>query len=397
MKIRGMLTAFSMAVVMSLTACGASEDVPEADSVEDAAVEEAAVEDDAATDSTVPDSAETDSGAADGNTADSDTESVEKDPFDVGFMTFYLPEGWEIDEDRSMSYYYVFCPGGDVMNASVGIIVEQDFGDMGLNGAVALADTANAEDYFKENFGWESENVVVEDIGETVLGEQTVRIRLDAVDSESNTGELVYYTSCAEGDDWYYVVYSVADAGESAEDAVEMLFDTAVRTDGAFSDSEKSMSFERISFELPEGWEEDESLREDNAIVFAPGGDADAAGGEFSIRYFANTTGWVDGWLTDAEETASALEEAEGISACTIEDAGTTFMGHTAKMEVIGDSVMDGREGTYVTTTYYAEYARGLYIISLSYPLEEGASADTGIAGQVKAADDMFWETGQTR
>lgn len=385
MKKKAMLAAFSMAVVMSLTACGASEDVPEADNVE-----EAAVEDDAATDSTVSDS----------DTPDSDTENVEKAPFDVGFMTFYLPEGWEIDEERSMSYYYVFCPDGDVMNASVGIIVEQDFGDMGLNGAVALADTANAEDYFKENFGWESENVVVEDIGETVLGEQTVRISLDAVDSESNTGELVYYASCAEGDDWYYVVYSVADAGESAEEAVKMLFDTAVRTDEEDRESvlsEEFISYEEISFELPEGWEEDESLREDNAIVFAPGGDADAAGGEFSIRYFANTTGWVDGWLTDAEETASALEETEGISACTIEDAGTTFMGHTAKMEVIGDSVMDGREGTYVTTTYYAEYARGLYIISLSYPLEEGASADTGIAGQVKAADDMFWKTGQTR
>lgn len=392
MKKRGILAAFSAAVMMSLTACGASEDVPEADSVEDAAVE-----DDAATDSAVSDidalnNAETDSGAADDNTAEV--------PFDVGFMTFYLPEGWGMDEAQSMSYYYVFCPDGDVMNASVGIIVEQDFGDMGLNGAVALADTANAEDYFKENFGWESENVVVEDIGETVLGEQTVRISLDAVDSESNTGELVYYASCAEGDDWYYVVYSVADAGESAEEAVKMLFDTAVRTDEEDRESvlsEEFISYEDISFELPEGWEEDESLREDNAIVFAPGGDAETADGFFSIRYFANTTGWVDEWLTDTEERARALEEADDISTCTIENAGTTFMGRVARMEVIGDSVMDDKDASYVTIIYYAEYARGLYIISMSYPLEGGASTDTEIAEQVKAADEMFWETGQTR
>lgn len=393
MKKREMLVAFGVAVMMSLTACGASENVPEADNVEDAVVEEAVVEegtaaDSAVSDSDATDSAETDSGAADDNTAEA--------PFDVGFMTFYLPEGWEMDEERSMSYFYVFCPDGDAENASKFIMVQEDFGEGGFNGSAVLADGATVEDYFM-NEGVEVENGIAEDIGATVLGERTAKVTLSLAGEDGIHADVIYYASCAEGDDWYYVVFSAAEAGESVEDAVEMLFDTAVRTDGGISVSEESMSYERISFELPEGWEEDESLREDNAIVFAPGGDADAADGSFSIRYFPNTTGWVDGWLTDAEETASALEETEGISSCTIEEVGTTFMGRAAKMEVIGDNVIDGKEGTYVTTTYYAEYARGLYIISLSYPLEEGASADTGIVEQVKAADDMFWKTGQTR
>lgn len=195
------------------------------------------------------------------------------------------------------------------------------------------------------------------------------------------------------------VMMSLAACGAS-ENVPEADSDTGVRTDEEERESflsEEFISYEDISFELPEGWEEDESLREDNAIVFAPGGDAEAADGYFSVRYFANTTGWVREWLTDTEEKARALEEADDISACTIEDAGMTFMGRVARMEVIGDSVMDDKEGSYVSIVYYAEYKRGLYIISLSYPLEEGASADTEIAGQVKAADDMFWKTGQTR
>ena len=364
---RGILAAFSASLMMSLTACGASEDVPEADRVEDAA----------ATDSNTSDSAAVDSAAADDNTADSDTESVEKAPFDVGFMTFYLPEGWELDEEQGISSYYFFCPGGDAGDASKFIIVQKDFGDNVLNGSVALADVANIEDYFT-NVGIEVENGVVEDIGATVLGEKTAKVALSLVGEDGSNGEVTYYASCAEGDDWYYVVFSAADAGESTEDAVEMLFDTAVRTDEEDRESflsEKSISLERISFELPEGWEEDKSLRENNAIVFAPGGNAEAAGGEFSIRYFANTTGWVDEWLTDTEERARAFKEEYDIT-CTIEEVDTTFMGRVARMEMIDDSVTDDKK---VNIIYYAEYAKELYIISMSYPLEKRSSADTEI------------------
>lgn len=146
------------------------------------------------------------------------------DAFNLGYMTFELPEGWEKDEDESSYSEAVFAPKGDATGGYGYISIEEDYSDD--EGVIdeMLSDLEYTQSYFEEVLGEDVTDLVIDDAGETFLG-RTLVMEMKA---DGDTG--IFYI--AQSGYSQYAIYAVIWAGEGEEAeanvraAVDMLFET---------------------------------------------------------------------------------------------------------------------------------------------------------------------------
>lgn len=146
------------------------------------------------------------------------------DAFNLGYMTFELPEGWEKDEDESSYSEAVFAPKGDAIGGYGYISIEEDYSyDDGVIDEM-LSDLEYTQSYFEEVLGEDVTDLVIDDAGETFLG-RTLVMEMKA---DGDTG--IFYI--AQSGSSQYAIYAVIWAGEGEEAeanvraAVDMLFET---------------------------------------------------------------------------------------------------------------------------------------------------------------------------
>lgn len=146
------------------------------------------------------------------------------DAFNLGFMSFELPEGWAKDEDESSYGETYFAPGGDAIGGYGYISIEEDYAyDEGVIDEM-LEDLEYTQEYFEEVLGEDVSNLIVEDAGETFLG-KTLKMEMKA---DGDTG--IFYI--AQSGYSQYAIYAVVWAGEgeeayeSMEEALDKLFET---------------------------------------------------------------------------------------------------------------------------------------------------------------------------
>lgn len=148
------------------------------------------------------------------------------DAFNLGFMTFELPEGWEKDEDESSYSEAVFAPKGDAIGGYGYISIEEDYAyDEGVIDEM-LSDLEYTQSYFEEVLGEDVTDLVIDDAGETFLGKTLVM----EMKADGDTG--IFYI--AQSGYSQYAVYAVIWAGEGEEAeanvraALDMFFETGL-------------------------------------------------------------------------------------------------------------------------------------------------------------------------
>lgn len=146
------------------------------------------------------------------------------DAFNIGYMTFELPEGWEKDEDESSYSESVFAPDGDAIRGYGYISIEEDYAyDEGVIDEM-LSDLEYTHSYFEDVLGEDVTDLVIEDAGETFLG-KTLKMEMKA---DGDTG--IFYI--AQSGYSQYAVYAVIWAGEGEEaaanvqEALDVFFET---------------------------------------------------------------------------------------------------------------------------------------------------------------------------
>ncbi len=143
------------------------------------------------------------------------------DAFNLGYISFELPEGWEKDEDESSYDETCFGPNGDIYGIGY-ISVSKDFVSQKNTIDAMLSDIEYTKSYIKEQY--EASYVEVEDAGETFLG-RTMKIEMKA---DGDTA--VFYM--AQDDYTYYEIDAIVWDGEGEEAeaevmaALDMLFET---------------------------------------------------------------------------------------------------------------------------------------------------------------------------
>lgn len=143
------------------------------------------------------------------------------DAFNLGFMSFELPEGWAKDEDESSYDEYVFAPNGNYALADVAITVTNDWSSDDII-TMLLSDEEYTKTYFESYFEGMIDDVKVEDMGETFMG-KTAKITIDA-STDDGSATLTYYMGQEDYD--VNIIYVYSWEGESADEAVEMIFET---------------------------------------------------------------------------------------------------------------------------------------------------------------------------
>lgn len=152
-----------------------------------------------------------------------------------------------------------------------------------------------------------------------------------------------------------------------------------------------------ISFELPEGWEKDPYWSDSYDVVYAPGGDADAAMDCLIVSQVTEAFGMIDMFLENMDEMTDMLEEefAEEDEEyhVTVDDIGMTFLGHTLKMEAF---VRDEEEAG-VVVLYFAEDDTNLYSLYAYTLFDENGDTgvNAGMSPQLEEALRMFFDTGR--
>lgn len=146
------------------------------------------------------------------------------DAYNLGFMSFELPEGWDEDEDESSYDQYVFAPEGNYALADAAIIVENDWETEDLVSTL-LSDEEYTKSYFQSMF--ESEDITikdttVEDMGETFMG-RTAKITV-VTSASDGTSTLTFFIGQIDYE--VYAIYAYAWEDESVEDAIDMIFET---------------------------------------------------------------------------------------------------------------------------------------------------------------------------
>lgn len=146
------------------------------------------------------------------------------DAFNLGYMTFELPEGWEKDEDESSYSEAVFAPKGDAIGEYGYISIEEDYADDEGIIDEMLSDLEYTQSYFEDVLGEDVTDLVIDDAGETFLG-KTLMMEMKA---DGDTG--IFYI--AQNGYSQYAIYAVIWAGEGEEAeadvraALDMFFET---------------------------------------------------------------------------------------------------------------------------------------------------------------------------
>ncbi|MBQ6806315.1 MAG: hypothetical protein IJO97_02655 [Lachnospiraceae bacterium] len=145
------------------------------------------------------------------------------DAFNLGFMSFELPEGWAKDEEESSYDEYVFAPDGNYALADVAITVTNDWTSEDIVSAL-LSDEEYTKTYFESYFEGMMDDITVEDMGETFMG-RTAKITIEA-STDDGSGILTYYMGQVDSE--AYVIYVYSWEGASTEEVVNTIFETGV-------------------------------------------------------------------------------------------------------------------------------------------------------------------------
>lgn len=149
------------------------------------------------------------------------------DAFNLGYISFELPEGWDKDEDECSYDEIVFGPNGDIYGIGYISVAKDYISDDDMIDDM-LSDIEYTTSYFEESFGDDVSHVVVEDAGETFLG-RTLKIEMHLDDGDDYDLGIFYMAQDAYTQ---YVVYAVVWAGEGEQaeadvrEAMDMLFET---------------------------------------------------------------------------------------------------------------------------------------------------------------------------
>lgn len=148
------------------------------------------------------------------------------DAYNLGFMSFELPEGWDEDEDESSYDQYVFAPEGNYALADAAIVVTNDWSSDDVVTAL-LSDEDYTKSYFETVFGGMGEDVTIKDItvenmGETFIG-KTAKITVVTSDS-TGSGTVTFFMGQVDYE--VYAIYAYAWEEESVDEAIDMIFET---------------------------------------------------------------------------------------------------------------------------------------------------------------------------
>ena len=160
-------------------------------------------------------------------TAFENSDEYNADAFNLGYISFELPDGWEKDEDETSYDEIVFGPNGDALSFGYISVAKDYIADDGMIDDM-LDDLEYTTSYFEEAFGDEVTDLVVEDAGETFLG-KTIRMEMLLEDGDGYDIGIFYL---AQDGYTQYAVYGVVWAGEGEDaerevrEALDMLFET---------------------------------------------------------------------------------------------------------------------------------------------------------------------------
>ena len=159
------------------------------------------------------------------------SDEYSEDTYNLGYMTFELPEGWAKDVDNSpYTYGSVFAPGGDSTTAHVGFLIQREYvGEENVMSAL-LSNTELAESLIASQYADEDaiDDLKISNYGETFMGE-TLEI-IAELSQDGETGTFKIYIGQVE-DYMYEIIYiteeTSAEELKNGQDALDLLFKTA--------------------------------------------------------------------------------------------------------------------------------------------------------------------------
>lgn len=150
------------------------------------------------------------------------------DAYNIGFMTFELPDGWEKDEDNSSYDDYIFAPYGDAYGEYGFISIMKEFTSDDELVEAMLSDLEYTQSYFESELGDDISDVKVQDAGKTFLGKTLAVEMLVEESGEYHTAIIFIGQDSYQTYEITAVIWSDADDGEAQDvrDALEMLLET---------------------------------------------------------------------------------------------------------------------------------------------------------------------------
>ena len=170
-----------------------------------------------------------DSFAESKRTAFENSDEYNADAFNLVFMSFELPEGWEKDEKNSSYSDIIFAPGGNVRKANGYIEVSKEFTSDDYVEAL-LDDPDYTAEALQSSMGDSVSDITVEAVKDTFMGE-VAKVEMKVYDDEiEGTGTGIAYYGYQDYT-LYVIVAFISDEADDDEaqdvrDAVEMLFET---------------------------------------------------------------------------------------------------------------------------------------------------------------------------
>lgn len=152
------------------------------------------------------------------------------DAFNLGYMSFELPDGWEKDDSNSTYSVYVFAPEGNAALSETMIVITDEFStEDAVTSLLYDEDATKAMVEAMFSSAGKIDDITVSDYGNTFLG-KTVEIKIQLAD-ESGGDTALLYVGQKDYDIYeiYLMIFGSASAEEKAEGeaALEMLFETA--------------------------------------------------------------------------------------------------------------------------------------------------------------------------
>lgn len=154
------------------------------------------------------------------------------DAFDLYYMSFMLPDGWEMDIASSSptDNGYVFAPGGNMRASAIAIALTHQVSTEDVIKKLLNEDTA--EEYVKsglfDNEDIPIQDITISDIGETFMG-RTVEVIIKFADG-LGVDTMFVYMSQGTYDVYGICLISFDGASEadlqSGQEAIDMLFET---------------------------------------------------------------------------------------------------------------------------------------------------------------------------
>ena len=162
-------------------------------------------------------------------TAFENSDEYNADAFNLVYMSFELPDGWEKDERNSTYSEPVFAPGGNARTANGYIQISKEFSSDDYVEAL-LDDPAYTEEALQSSMGDEVSDVKVEAMEDTFMG-RVAKVEMNVYDDDidGNGIGIVYYGY------YDYTMYMIAafisedadaDEVEDIRDAIDMIFET---------------------------------------------------------------------------------------------------------------------------------------------------------------------------